>query len=199
MLLAAAISVGSGVYLSKTSDEATAPAPMVSTISREAGDLDAVRMLDESTPEEIANRLGFDDDAEATFDRVAVVAPLVTIDVNISTQRMTISTPQGTLGPWKVSTAGPGYKDAVGIFPINPKRMHKMYNSVQYDGAPMPFAQFYTGGYAVHATYATKHLGRPASHGCVRLSPKNAESLFNVTKPIIEAYGAGSVVIHVHR
>jgi lipoprotein-anchoring transpeptidase ErfK/SrfK len=42
----------------------------------------------------------------------------------------------------------------------------------------MPYAVFYHRGYAVHATYDTKRLGRPASHGCVRLAPENAAKFF---------------------
>ena len=44
----------------------------------------------------------------------------------------------------------------------------------------MPFAIFFKGGYAVHATYETKRLGRPASHGCVRLSPNNAATFYQL-------------------
>jgi hypothetical protein len=38
----------------------------------------------------------------------------------------------------------------------------------------MPHAVFFNGGIAMHATYATGMLGRPASHGCIRQSPANA-------------------------
>jgi len=42
----------------------------------------------------------------------------------------------------------------------------------------MPYSIFFRGGYAIHGTYATGALGRPASHGCVgacrRLTPRNS-------------------------
>jgi len=44
----------------------------------------------------------------------------------------------------------------------------------------MPYAIFFNGGYAVHATFDTKRLGRPASHGCVRLHPSNAATFFQL-------------------
>ena len=44
----------------------------------------------------------------------------------------------------------------------------------------MPYAVFFTGGYAVHATEYTKRLGTPASHGCVRLSLENAQTFFSL-------------------
>jgi lipoprotein-anchoring transpeptidase ErfK/SrfK len=46
----------------------------------------------------------------------------------------------------------------------------------------MPYAVFFNGGYAIHATYDIKRLGRPASHGCVRLHPNNAAEFFALTR-----------------
>lgn len=42
----------------------------------------------------------------------------------------------------------------------------------------MPYSLFYYKGYALHATTATRMLGRPASHGCVRLRSRDAKKLF---------------------
>ena len=42
----------------------------------------------------------------------------------------------------------------------------------------MPYSIFFDGGYAIHGSYEISHLGRPASHGCIRLHPKNAAILF---------------------
>jgi lipoprotein-anchoring transpeptidase ErfK/SrfK len=44
----------------------------------------------------------------------------------------------------------------------------------------MPYSVFYDGDYAVHGTYQTRRLGRPASAGCVRLDPRHAAVLFNL-------------------
>ncbi len=44
----------------------------------------------------------------------------------------------------------------------------------------MPYSVFYDSHWAIHGTTAIKRLGRPASHGCVRLHPKNAAILFNL-------------------
>jgi hypothetical protein len=47
----------------------------------------------------------------------------------------------------------------------------------------MPHAIFFTRkGHAIHGTEETKKLGRPASHGCVRLTPENARTLFALVK-----------------
>jgi lipoprotein-anchoring transpeptidase ErfK/SrfK len=58
--------------------------------------------------------------------------------------------------------------------------MHRMWYSRKYDNAPMPNSVFFLGGYAVHGTPHIRSLGRPASHGCVRLHPENARTLYNL-------------------
>jgi len=57
-----------------------------------------------------------------------------------------------------------------------------MHYSKKYDNAPMPYSIFFTGGYAIHGTPHVGNLGRPASHGCVRLSPANARTLYGIVK-----------------
>ena len=46
----------------------------------------------------------------------------------------------------------------------------------------MPYSIFFNGGYAIHGSYEISHLGRPASHGCIRLHPENAAVLFELVK-----------------
>ncbi|MGC1773513.1 MAG: L,D-transpeptidase, partial [Pseudolabrys sp.] len=41
---------------------------------------------------------------------------------------------------------------------------------------------FFNEGYAIHGSYEVSRLGRPASHGCIRLSPSNAAVLFALVK-----------------
>jgi lipoprotein-anchoring transpeptidase ErfK/SrfK len=55
-----------------------------------------------------------------------------------------------------------------------------MHYSRKYDNAPMPHSIFFKGGYAIHGTNHVGMLGRPASHGCVRLSPANASILYAI-------------------
>jgi hypothetical protein len=46
----------------------------------------------------------------------------------------------------------------------------------------MPHSIFFRGGYAIHGTGAVGNLGHVASHGCVRLAPDNAATLFDLVK-----------------
>jgi len=89
---------------------------------------------------------------------------------------------------WKVSTGKNGYRTPTGSW--NPTWLSRDHWSKTYD-APMPFAVFFHGGYAIHATDAVARLGQPASHGCVRLAPENAAMFFELVK----AYGKANTKI----
>lgn len=102
--------------------------------------------------------------------------------INISTQTMTVSRYGEVLYRWNVSTARRGYVTPSGSW--RPKRMHRMWYSQKYDNSPMPWSVFYNGGFAVHGTNAVRQLGRPASHGCVRLSTANAATFYALVKEV---------------
>ncbi|MGX9353267.1 L,D-transpeptidase [Shimia sp. W99] len=80
---------------------------------------------------------------------------------------------------WPVSTARPGKCTPNGLF--RAQSLSRYHRSSLYNNAPMPFAIFFNGNYAVHGTDQTERLGTPASAGCVRLHPDNAEILFDLT------------------
>jgi lipoprotein-anchoring transpeptidase ErfK/SrfK len=109
--------------------------------------------------------------------------------IEISNQTMSVYENGTLIYSWRVSTARRGYRTPVGTY--RPTRMHRMWYSRKYDNSPMPHSIFFRGGYAIHGTNYVKSLGRPASHGCVRLHPENARILFNLVK----AYGSGSTRI----
>jgi L,D-transpeptidase catalytic domain len=55
--------------------------------------------------------------------------------------------------------------------------------SQEWDNAPMPHAIFIDlKGHAIHGFFDVKHLGLPVSHGCIRLSPDHAATLFDLVK-----------------
>jgi len=103
----------------------------------------------------------------------------VVITVDKSTQLMTVQVDGATRWQWKVSTGRTGHDTPNGTF-------HALYldanhHSKKYDDAPMPHSVFFTDlGHAIHGTFATRRLGMPASHGCVRLDPDNATQLFSL-------------------
>jgi lipoprotein-anchoring transpeptidase ErfK/SrfK len=113
--------------------------------------------------------------------------------IDISSQRMEVYENGVLAYSWSVSTARKGYRTPVGSY--RPTRLHKMWYSRKYDNSPMPHSIFFLGGYAIHGTNYVRSLGRPASHGCVRLAPGNARILYN----LVRAHGSGNTRIVVTR
>lgn len=105
---------------------------------------------------------------------------IVRIHVDLSNQTMGVTSSEGGDYDWPVSTGRPGYRTPTGAY--RPQRMYVMIHSSEYENAPMPHAIFFNGGYAIHGSYETRWLGRPASHGCVRLSPAHAALLYDMVK-----------------
>jgi hypothetical protein len=103
----------------------------------------------------------------------------VQIDVDLSSQIMHVSG-NGAAYDWPVSTARAGYATPRGHYHAG--HLERMHYSHKYHMSPMPYSIFFAGGYAIHGTYSTADLGRPASHGCIRLSPGHAEILYGMVQ-----------------
>ena len=104
----------------------------------------------------------------------------VDIRVDLSTQTMTVTGSDGETQVWPVSTARRGFVTPRGTFGV--QALQVMHRSRKYHNSPMPHSIFFHGGYAIHGTYATGALGRAASHGCVRLSPAHAATLYAMVR-----------------
>lgn len=114
----------------------------------------------------------------------------VSILVDKSAQIMIVETPTDQY-EWPVSTGRDGYNTPTGEF--QPYLLKPIHYSSKYENAPMPNSIFFYEGYAIHATYDIKHLGRPASHGCIRLSPRDAKWLYQLVKE----YGKENTYIQI--
>lgn len=108
----------------------------------------------------------------------AAASLLITIDKSV--QQMTVSVDGSVEHVWPVSTGRRGYGTPNGHF--RPQWLARRYFSRKYYNSPMPYAIFFHEGYAIHGTEYIRRLGGPASHGCVRLHPKNAARLFELVK-----------------
>jgi hypothetical protein len=115
---------------------------------------------------------------------------LITIDK--SSQQMSVAVDGAQRYVWPVSTGRPGYDTPSGTY--KPNRMDADHYSQEWDNAPMPHAIFFDlDGHAIHGFFDVKHLGSAVSHGCVRLSPDHAQTLFNLVKA--EGMGETKVVV----
>ncbi len=124
----------------------------------------------------------------------ALVLPLVAqatvvAKIDLSSQTMQVSIDGVPSYKWRVSTARRGYRTPVGSY--RPIRLHRRWYSKKYHNSPMPYSIFFRGGYAIHGTYETRYLGRPVSHGCIRLHPSNAAKLYSLVK----SHGPGNTRI----
>lgn len=125
--------------------------------------------------------------AAAVFGFVAMAAAFATdraqaeifIAIDKSAQRMTVTVDGRPRYQWAVSTGTQGGPPS-GTF--RPQRLERMWHSRTYDWSPMPHSIFFHHGFAIHGTNYVSRLGRRASHGCVRLHPANAATLFGLVK-----------------
>ena len=113
----------------------------------------------------------------------------VRITVDLSAQQMNVESSTGQSYSWPISSARSGYVTPRGVY--TPTSLQTMHHSKKYHNSPMPHSIFFRGGYAIHGTYQTAALGRPASHGCIRISPANAATLYS----LVRAEGA-TISIH---
>jgi L,D-transpeptidase-like protein len=124
----------------------------------------------------------------------------ILLKIDKSTQQMTVMRDGGVMYTWPVSTGRPGYATPSGSFKAF--RMEEDHFSQEWDDAPMPHSIFFTqNGIAVHGTLEAKNLGRPVSHGCVRLSTRNPATLYamvqadGVLKTKVELTGSERVAL----
>jgi hypothetical protein len=133
--------------------------------------------------------------AAICFSGIALAVPAraeLLIQIDKTTQRMSVTRDGTQLHVWPVSTGRAGHDTPSGAY--KPFRLEVDHYSREWDDAPMPHSVFFTKrGHAIHGSYDVKKLGSAASAGCVRLEPKNAELLFKMVK----AEGLGNVKVEI--
>jgi len=101
----------------------------------------------------------------------------VLINIDKTNQKMTVLLDGVETYDWPVSTGRAGYSTPSGTYTAS--SMNESWYSKQWDNAPMPHSIFFMkDGHAIHGSYDMKNLGKPVSHGCVRISPENAATLY---------------------
>jgi lipoprotein-anchoring transpeptidase ErfK/SrfK len=116
----------------------------------------------------------------------------VVVEVNRSSQTMSVIVDGSPRYHWRISTGRTGLGTPGGTY--HPLSLQRTWYSRLYHNSPMPHSIFFTGGIAIHGTYEVAGLGRPVSHGCVRLDPANAAALFG----LVQHEGMHNTTIVVH-
>jgi LysM repeat protein len=101
------------------------------------------------------------------------------IDVDLTAQQLTAY--EGNLPVYSalVSTGLPGTPTVVGQFRIWVKFLYDDMEGPGYYLPDVPYVMYFYRGYGLHGTYWHNNFGTPMSHGCVNLSNRDAEWLFN--------------------
>jgi hypothetical protein len=119
--------------------------------------------------------------AEAKSKSASGKGESILIAIDKTTQKMSVFIDGAKKYDWRVSTGRPGYSTPSGTYTAT--SMNEVWYSKEWDNAPMPHAIFFmTDGHAVHGSYEVKSLGRPVSHGCVRIAPQNATLLYSLVE-----------------
>src|SRR5687767_4709180 len=116
----------------------------------------------------------------------------ILVEIEKSTQTMYVTVNGVTRHQWPVSTGRGRFGTPNGVF--RPKRLERRWFSRRYYGSPLPYSVFFHKGYAIHGTREIHRLGGPASHGCVRLHPRNAATLFS----LVQGSGPGRTRIEIY-
>jgi lipoprotein-anchoring transpeptidase ErfK/SrfK len=117
----------------------------------------------------------------STKEALTQAGSQILINIDKSRQQMAVLVDGIEKYSWPVSTGKYGYSTPSGTF--TPTSMNEVWYSRQWDNAPMPHSIFFLkDGHAIHGSREVKNLGKPVSHGCVRISPENAAVLYDLVK-----------------
>lgn len=103
------------------------------------------------------------------------------------------------------------YRTPAGLFQIRGKHLTSTMDD-DAPGAPpysledVPYVMYFKGAYAFHSAFWHDRFGRPRSHGCINLAPKDAKWLYNWSGPDLpDTWHGGSATeenpgtwVHIH-
>ena len=115
----------------------------------------------------------------------------IDVHIDLSDQEMIVAIDNHEYYRWPVSTARAGKFTPTGLYHV--QSMKRMHYSTLYNNAPMPWSMFFAGNFAIHGTNQISRLGTPASAGCVRLHPDDAETLYR----LVLEHGRANTLIHI--
>ncbi|HYI25556.1 MAG TPA: L,D-transpeptidase [Thermomicrobiales bacterium] len=110
----------------------------------------------------------------------------VVIDINLSTQYMTVYQGDAVIGETYISSGRDQFATPTGTFWINNKYefddMDGVLGGEYYNVPQVPDVMYFTDvGHAIHGAYWHDNFGSPMSHGCVNVPLAFAEWLFDIS------------------
>jgi hypothetical protein len=98
-----------------------------------------------------------------------------------------------TLVSTGIGLPGSALATPTGVFRIRSKHRTAAMDNLQhtdvvpYSYEDIPLVQYFTDRVALHAALWHQRFGHPASHGCINVTPADAERLFGFTQPRLPA------------
>ncbi|MBX3014736.1 MAG: LysM peptidoglycan-binding domain-containing protein [Caldilineaceae bacterium] len=110
------------------------------------------------------------------------------IEVNLSSQ--TLIAWQGDVAVMKtlISSGRAATPTVTGRFKVGTKYSSQRMVGPGYDLPGVPWVMYFYGGYAIHGAYWHNNFGQPMSHGCVNMTPGEAQLLYDWAAPGTEVY-----------
>ena len=111
--------------------------------------------------------------------------------VDLSEQRMHVYVGGKKKYTWVVSTGKRGWRTKPGFY--TPFAQREKFYSKKWRMSLPYLTWIGSDGTAIHGTHRTSKLGRPASHGCIRLSISNAAKFYR----LVQSHGFWSTQVEV--
>ncbi|MGN8025199.1 L,D-transpeptidase family protein [Microbacterium sp. 22242] len=114
------------------------------------------------------------------------------IDVNLSTETLTVTENGNVVDSWLVSSGREGFATHTGSFTVNWKLDTQNMGNTDLTKAPfyyqpdVKWVMYFNGDEALHGVYWHDNWGTPMSHGCVGMPEYRAEWLFDWSPQGIE-------------
>ena len=105
------------------------------------------------------------------------------VDVNLTLQTLTAYEGQSPVMQTLISSGRPPYYTVTGQFRVyyrlEEQTMDGRRLGFDYVTPGVPFVQYFYGDFAIHGATWHNDFGTPVSHGCVNVTPTDAEWLYN--------------------
>ncbi|MEM7538161.1 MAG: LysM peptidoglycan-binding domain-containing protein [Chloroflexota bacterium] len=110
------------------------------------------------------------------------------IDVNLSTQHLTAWDGNSIFMDTSISSGNPWTPTVTGRYLVNRKYTQQHMSGPGYDIEDVPWVMYFWKGYAFHGAYWHNNFGEPMSHGCIHLTPTQAQQLYDWAHMGTEVY-----------
>jgi lipoprotein-anchoring transpeptidase ErfK/SrfK len=101
------------------------------------------------------------------------------IEIDLSSQRLYAWEGGSQVYAIIISTGKASTPTPTGIFTVQSRYRTTRMQGDDYDVPDVPYAMFYSGGYAIHGAYWHNRFGTPVSHGCTNLAVDHAKWIYN--------------------